>query len=124
MKNKTLEMSFLAQPIHVNYHGSIHGGSVMKWIDEAAYALAVRVAQKNCVTKMVNGIEFLDPIYIGDLVYISAQVVHIGSTSMRLRVSVASENLIDKIRKENCACELTFVAIDDQGNKSIINKSL
>ena len=120
MNDKNLEMSFLAQPNHVNYHGSVHGGSVMKWIDEAGYALAVRYAQNNCVTKMVNGIEFLAPIHIGDLIYIQAKVVHQGTTSLRIEVDVASENLIEKKRKKNCTCELAFVAIDAEGNKTTI----
>lgn len=120
MNDKKLEMSFLAQPNHVNYHGNVHGGSVMKWIDEAGYALAVRYAQNNCVTKMVNGIEFLAPIHIGDLIYIQAKVVHQGTTSLRIEVDVASENLIEKKRKKNCTCELTFVAIDAEGNKTTI----
>ena len=61
MEQQQLNMSFLAQTTDVNYHGNVHGGKVMKWIDEAAYALAVRYARKNCVTKFVDDIEFLKP---------------------------------------------------------------
>ena len=46
MDKNTLSMSFLAQTTDVNYHGNVHGGKVMKWIDEVAYALAVRYAKK------------------------------------------------------------------------------
>ena len=52
MEQTALSMSFLAQTTDVNYHGNVHGGKVMKWIDEVAYALAVRYAKKNCVTKI------------------------------------------------------------------------
>ena len=50
----------------------------MKWIDEVAYALAVRYARKNCVTKFVDDIEFLKAIHIGDLVFLTATLIEVG----------------------------------------------
>jgi len=120
MENKSLSMSFLAQTTDANYHGNVHGGKVMKWIDEVAYALAVRHARKNCVTKFVDDIEFLEAIHIGDLVYLTATLLEIGTTSMRIKVEVSSENLIEQVTKSNCACEIVFVAIDDHGKKTTI----
>lgn len=122
MDNKTLEMSFLAQTTDANYHGNVHGGKVMKWIDEIAYALAVRYSRKNCVTKFVDGIEFSEAIHIGDLVYLTAELIKTGTTSMRIHVEVSSENLIEQEKKENCACDIVFVAIDKNGKKQPLNK--
>jgi len=53
-------MSFLAEPSDANYRGNVHGGKVMKWIDEVGYALSVQYAGKYCVTKFVDDIEFLE----------------------------------------------------------------
>lgn len=122
MKRKNeLQMSFLAQPTDVNYFGSVHGGNVMKWIDEAAYALAAQHTQKYCVTKYVDGIEFINPISIGDLVYVHVKVLKLGTTSIRMRVAVSSEKLVTNQRLDNCACDIVFVAVDDQGNKQSIS---
>lgn len=122
MDNKTLKMSFLAQTTDANYHGNVHGGKVMKWIDEVAYALAVRYSRKNCVTKFVDDIEFSEAIHIGDLVYLTAKLIKTGTTSMRIHVEVSSENLIEQEKKENCACDIVFVAIDQNGKKQPLNK--
>ena len=120
MEQTTLSMSFLAQTTDVNYHGNVHGGKVMKWIDEVAYALAVRYAKKNCVTKFVDDIEFLAAINIGDLVFLNATLISVGKTSMRIHVEVSSENLIEQVKKDNCACDIVFVAIDQHGKKTTV----
>lgn len=120
-QSKSLRMSFLAQTTDVNYHGNVHGGNVMKWIDEAAYALAVKFSQKNCATKFVDDIEFLAPIHIGDLVLIEAHIQKVGHTSIRIHVDVSSENLFQNSIKKNCECDIVFVAIDEKGKKTTIN---
>ena len=119
MEQQQLNMSFLAQTTDVNYHGNVHGGKVMKWIDEAAYALAVRYARKNCVTKFVDDIEFLEAIHIGDLVYLTATLIRVGTTSIwhmlkfQWKLDWTSEER--KLR-----CDIVFVAIDKQGKKTNI----
>ena len=60
MSKMKLKMSFLAEPSDANYRGNVHGGKVMKWIDEVGYALSVQYSGKYCVTKFVDDIEFLD----------------------------------------------------------------
>ncbi|MGB0255741.1 MAG: acyl-CoA thioesterase [Flavobacteriaceae bacterium] len=120
MKKNTLQLSFLAQTTDVNYRGTVHGGKVMKWIDEAGYALAAQHTGKYCVTKFVDDIEFKNPISIGDLVLVEASVLRLGITSIRIHVTVASESLIAGERKDNCACDIVFVALDEQGNKIAI----
>ena len=75
-------MSFLAEPNDANYSGNVHGGKVMKWIDEIGYALSVQYTKKYCVTKFVDDIEFLKPIHIGDLVKLEAEIIKVGKTSL------------------------------------------
>ncbi|MGC6480499.1 MAG: acyl-CoA thioesterase [Flavobacteriaceae bacterium] len=120
MKHQKLSMRFLAEPNDANYKGNVHGGKVMKWIDEIGYALSVQYSGKYCVTKFVDDIEFLHPIHIGDLVQLKAKIIKVGHTSLRIKIKVSSQNLIDKKEKLNCECFIVFVATDEQGNKSPI----
>lgn len=95
-----LTMSFLAEPNDANFSGNVHGGKVMKWIDEIGYALAVKFSKKYCVTKFVDDIEFLKPIQIGDLVILDAEIIKIGISSLRIKVDVSSLNLIKNKTKK------------------------
>ncbi|MDG2372133.1 MAG: acyl-CoA thioesterase [Flavobacteriaceae bacterium] len=117
MSTKKLKMSFLAEPNDANYRGNVHGGKVMKWIDEIGYALSVQFTGKYCVTKFVDDIEFLKPINIGDLVKLVAEIVKVGESSLRIKIIVKSINLIKNISKTNCECFIIFVAVDENGNK-------
>jgi len=121
MSEKKMEMSFLAEPNDANYRGNVHGGKVMKWIDEIGYALSVKYTKKYCVTKFVDDIEFLKPINIGDLVKLNAEIIKVGVSSLRIKIIVNSENLIKNSLKKNCECFIVFVAIDGNGNKIKIN---
>ena len=94
MSEKKMEMSFLAEPNDANYRGNVHGGKVMKWIDEIGYALSVKYTKKYCVTKFVDDIEFLKPINIGDLVKLDAEIIKVGVSSLRIKIIVNIENLI------------------------------
>jgi uncharacterized protein (TIGR00369 family) len=120
MKNDKLSMSFLAEPNDVNYSGNVHGGKVMKWIDEIGYALSIQFTKKYCVTKFVDDIEFLKPIHIGDLVNLEAKIIKVGKTSLRIKIDVSSTNLIKNKSKKNCECFIVFVAVDEKGNKTSI----
>jgi acyl-CoA hydrolase len=121
MSEKKMGMSFLAEPNDANYKGNVHGGKVMKWIDEIGYALSVKYTKKYCVTKFVDDIEFLKPINIGDLVKLDAEIIKVGVSSLRIKIIVNSENLIKNSLKKNCECFIVFVAIDENGNKIKIN---
>ena len=121
MSEKKMKMSFLAEPNDANYRGNVHGGKVMKWIDEIGYALSIKYTKKYCVTKFVDDIEFLKPINIGDLVKLDAEIIKVGVSSLRIKIIVNSENLIKNSAKKNCECFIVFVAIDEHGNKIKIN---
>jgi acyl-CoA hydrolase len=112
-----LTMSFLAEPKDVNFGGHVHGGEVMKWMDQIGYALAVKYSKGYAVTKFVDKINFTSPMKIGDLVSLSAKILSVGTTSMRIEICVTSENLLSEVISENCSCEMVFVAVDKQGSK-------
>ena len=81
-------LRFLAEPGDVNFGGKVHGGAVMKWIDQAGYTCAVAWSGHYCVTVHVGDIQFLHPILIGHLVEVNARIIHTGRTSLHLAVEV------------------------------------
>ncbi len=104
-----LKMSFLAEPSDANYRGNVHGGKVMKWIDEVGYALSVQYSGQYCVTKFVDDIEFLEPVHIGDLVILKANIIKVGNTSLRIHVNVSSESLVEKKSKNKTVPVILFL---------------
>ena len=113
--NSQTEFRFLAEPTDVNFGGKVHGGMVMKWIDQASYACAAQWSKRYCVTVSANAIRFIRPILVGQMVTISAKIVHTGKTSMHIYVVVrACDPKEDAIVITN-RCFITFMAIDEAG---------
>ena len=108
---------FLAQPADVNFGGKVHGGMVMKWIDQAGYACAVGWSGAYCVTASVSGIQFVAPILIGDLVSVRAQLIHTGRSSMHLAVDVLARDLRKGEQRLATSCVMIFVALDSPDGK-------
>jgi acyl-CoA hydrolase len=106
---------FISQPTDVNWGGKVHGGMVMKWMDQAAYACAAGWCGGYAVTASVGGMSFLQPIRIGDLVEISALVVLTGSSSMAIAVEVDSIDIRTQKRTRTTRCVMVFVAVDETG---------
>src|ERR1700744_1836869 len=90
---REVEFRFLAQPTDVNFGGKVHGGMVMKWIDQAGYACAVGWSGAYCVTAAVSGIQFVKPILIGDVVSVRAKLIYTGRSSMQMAVDVLARDL-------------------------------
>ncbi|WP_339330616.1 acyl-CoA thioesterase [Aeromonas hydrophila] len=112
---RELTLQFLAEPADVNFGGKVHGGMVMKWIDQAGYACAAGWCGGYAVTVYVGGIRFLRPIQIGQLVEVHAQVIHTGTTSMHLAVDVYSRHPASRERHKTTHCIIIFVAMDESG---------
>ncbi len=113
MNQRELTLRFLAEPQHVNFGGKVHGGQVMKWIDQAAYACASGWSGRYCVTAYVGGIQFAKPIAIGDVVDVAAKVILTGRTSMHIAVDVSARAPKSHESRETTHCVLVFVAIDE-----------
>jgi acyl-CoA hydrolase len=106
---------FLAEPTSVNFGGKVHGGALMKWIDETGYACAAMWSGRYCVTVSVGNIRFRHPIQVGNLVELRARVVATGRSSMHLHISVHAGDPKGGILKQTTDCLVVFVAVDEQG---------
>lgn len=113
--SSSITLRFLAEPSTVNFGGKVHGGTVMKWIDEAGYACATSWAKRYCVTVYVGGIRFHRPIMIGDLVEVEAKLVYTGSTSMNIDVQVRSGDMKGGGLHTTTECLIVFVSVDSHG---------
>ena len=111
----SITMRFLAEPNTVNFGGKVHGGTVMKWIDEAGYACATRWAKRYCVTVSVGSIRFQRPILIGDLIEVEARLAYTGRTSMNISVEVRSGDIKTGQMAVVTDCLVVFVAVDADG---------
>lgn len=92
IKNKIV-ISQVMMPYHANPAGNVHGGEIMKLMDNAAYAIALKYSKGNCVTARVDELEFHLPIFVGALVTCTAAIVYVGRTSMEVLVTVDAEEL-------------------------------
>ena len=111
----SITLRFLAEPSTVNFGGKVHGGTVMKWIDEAGYACATRWARHYCVTVSVGSIRFQRPILIGDLVEVEARLAYTGKTSMNISVEVRAGDMKGGQMNVITECLIVFVAVDPDG---------
>jgi acyl-CoA hydrolase len=107
-------MSMLATPATRNLWGTVHGGWIMRQVDEAAYVSAARHAGRPAVTARIERVDFRSPIRLGDLVTLSCEVHWVGRTSMVIGVHVEAEDLMTGEVRHTNTCILTFVAIDEQ----------
>lgn len=115
-----LSLQFLSEPTDVNFGGKVHGGAVMKWIDQAAYACAAGWAESYCVTVYVGGIRFYRPIHIGELVRVDAALVHTGISSMHIAIDVFSKPVEQGDFQKTTHCIIVFVALDANGAKKTV----
>lgn len=117
MKRETT-LRFLAEPSDVNFGGKVHGGAVMKWIDLAAYACAAAWSGKYCITAYAGGIRFVEPILVGSLVEVNAQVVYTGNSSMHIAIDVQASDPKTLDNRLTTHCIVIMVAVDEHGKPS------
>ena len=120
MKEKRVQESsvIMAQqmnPQDANPAGNVHGGVIMKLIDTAAGAVAIRHARSNAVTASIDRLDFFHPVFVGDFVTLRASLNFVGRTSMEVGVRVESENLLTGERRHTSTAYLTYVALDGRG---------
>jgi len=114
-RQREITLRFLAEPGDVNFGGKVHGGAVMRWIDQAGYACAVGWSGHYCVTVYVGGIRFVRPILIGHVVEVAARVIHTGRTSMHVALTVRAGDLREGGLSETTHCTMVFVAVSSTG---------
>ena len=111
----SLVLTHLMQPADANYLGNIHGGIIMKLIDEAAGACAFRFCRTNIVTAAIDRIDFHHPVHIGNLVRLLANVNFTGRTSVEVGVRVEAEDLRTGMVTHTNSAYLVFVALSGSG---------
>ena len=113
--SSTLTMTVLMTPDNANFSGNVHGGTLLKYLDEVAYACASRYAGSYVVTLSVDQVTFRQPIHVGELVTFLASVHYTGRTSIEVGIKVITENIREKLVRHTNSCFFTMVAIDDKG---------
>ncbi|MBL7471542.1 acyl-CoA thioesterase [Robertkochia sediminum] len=113
---------FISEPTDVNFGGKVHGGVVMKWIDQTAYTCARTWASTYCVTVYVGGIRFYKPINIGEVIKIDAYVIYTGKTSIHIAVDVYSRDFEQEGFEKKTHCVIVFVSVDPQGKPVPVRK--
>lgn len=116
VRESLLIMAQLMNPEDANPAGNVHGGVIMKLIDNAAGCVAVRHCRCNVVTASIDRLDFHNPVFVGDLVTLRSSLNYAGKTSMELGVRVEAENLLTGKRRHTASAYLTFVALDAQGH--------
>jgi uncharacterized protein (TIGR00369 family) len=110
-----ISLSQLMQPQFANLMGSVHGGWIMKLVDEAGALAAMRHAQTQVVTVAIDQMSFHSAIRIGDLVTLEAEVTYVGSSSIETRVHVVAEDPRSGDRTHTNTAYLVYVALDSSG---------
>ncbi len=105
----------VAMPADTNANGDIFGGWVMSQMDLAGGIAGVDRARGRVVTVAVDGMTFIRPVKIGDVLCVYAEVEHVGRTSMRIHVEAWARRFRTAERDKVTAASFTFVAIDDDG---------
>ena len=108
-----LTMTVLMTPDTANFAGNVHGGTILKLLDQVAYACASRYAGRYVVTLSVDQVMFRQPIHVGELVTFLAAVNYTGTSSMEIGIKVIAEDIRTQVVRHVNSCFFTMVAVDD-----------
>jgi uncharacterized protein (TIGR00369 family) len=116
----TTVLSQVMMPVHANHYGNVHGGTILKLADEAAFVAATKHARKNVVVASMDHMEFRHPVNIGDLLTLTASIFHVGKTSMDVEVKIQAEKIKENKIVNIGVAYLTMVALDKKGKPTKI----
>ena len=108
-----LSMTVLMTPDTANFSGNVHGGTILRLLDQVAYACASRYAGLYVVTLNVDQVMFRQPIHVGELVTFLASVNHTGTSSMEIGIKVIAEEIRSRVVRHVNSCFFTMVAVDE-----------
>ena len=120
VKDSSVTIAQVMIPQDANPTGNVHGGVIMKLIDTAAAVVASRHARANTVTASIDRLDFLHPVFVGDLLFLKAGLNMAGRTSMEVGVRVEAENFITGEVRHTSSAYLTFVALDRDGRPQAV----
>ncbi len=115
LPNHQLSMTVLMTPDMANFSGKVHGGAVLKLLDQVAYACASRYSGRYVVTLSVDQVMFREPILVGELVTFLASVNATGRSSMEVGIKVVAEDIRQQVVRHANSCFFTMVAVGDDG---------
>jgi uncharacterized protein (TIGR00369 family) len=113
-----ISLNQLMLPEHANALGNVHGGVIMKMVDEAGAIAAMRHARRPCVTIAIDSMHFKQPVHVGQLMVCQARVTYVGRSSIEVQVLVHAENLLTREITHTNSAYLVYVSIDADGKSA------
>lgn len=113
LKSRDLSMTVLMTPDMVNFSGNVHGGAMLKLLDQVAYACAVRYSGRYAVTLAVEKVVFKQPVHVGELATFLARINHVGKTSMEVGIKVVTENPRNGECRHVMSCFFYMISVDE-----------
>jgi len=105
----------LMDVLDANGRGNVHGGVIMRMVDESAAIVAIKHARRPVVTARVERFDFLAPAYIGNVVFVNCALNYVGRTSMEVGVEVTAEDLLTREIRHIASSQVIYVALDENG---------
>jgi uncharacterized protein (TIGR00369 family) len=109
----------LMLPEHANAHGNVHGGVILRMVDEAGAICAMRHARLPCVTIAFDSMTFRQPVHLGELLICTAHVTWVGNSSIEVEVDVHAENPITGVISHTNEAYVVYVALGEDGRPSV-----
>lgn len=117
---KSTSLTVLMTPDMANFSGHVHGGAMLRLLDQVAYACASRYSGCYVLTASVDQVSFREPVHVGELVTFLASVNFTGTKSMEVGVRVESENIRARAKRHVITCYFTMVAVDEEGKPTSV----
>ena len=111
-------MTELMVPAYANFGGKVHGGTILSLMDKIAYVCSCKHAGTYCVTVSVEGVEFISPVEVGDLISLYASVNYVGRSSLIVGIKAVAENFKDHSVNHTNTSYFTMVAVDEKLNSA------
>jgi len=119
---RSLTMTTLMTPNLVNFGGKVHGGALLKLLDEVAYSCAARFSGHYVVTLLIDDARFRAPVHVGELVTFLARVNWVGRSSMEVGIRVVAEDHRTRTERHVMSCFVVMVAMNESGDKVEVDK--
>lgn len=108
-----VKVAELMTPEFANFFGNVHGGALLRLVDNLAYVCAARYAGTVCTTAAVDRVDFFEPIHVGELLNLTARIAYVGRTSMEVEIQVYAEDIPSGNVRHTNTCHFTMVALKD-----------
>ncbi len=115
-------LSEVMMPVHANHYGNVHGGTILRMADEAAFVAATKHARCNVVMASMDHILFKHPVNLGDMLNIKARLCYVGRSSMDVEVEIETEKLKEGRTLKVGSAHLTMVALNERGKPARVPK--